>query len=573
MTPPLKTQKYIGLSVLFLLNCLLGSTFIVFESQWYVFLFVLGVSTFLYACSSVLIVGQRMIAADEPTKHRTKSRNYMYLMPCYNESEQEITHTLGSLVAQQTVPGDTRSLMIMCDGIVQGQDNTETTDKILLRVLNIVTICDFFQYTTWDGLDNLLRVYKGIYKNTLPYILLIKFTNYGKRDSLVLARRLCFAYNQLCPTTRIISKDEPTLFGHILEDLHYIYHGQNIDYIIGTDADTEFAYECSYALIHGIEKDDNIHGCVGYVDIAPQMSAWHPFVVYQYAEYNVAQCLRRLAQSVLTKKVNCLSGCVQILRVSQETCGDEIMSAFNTLPIQSDILSHIRSYASEDRNHVCLMLSMYPHVKTTQALDAIAYTIVPTSWKVFLSQRRRWNLGANANDILLTYMPGINVFERISALINVMTFCLSPFINVATAVFLHSLITEPTTLMLYLSILMIIPFGYSLLVPIFIKPLSFRQSLYYYASRVFFLAITPFINTITFGYSLWNMDDLTWGKTRTLSIPSSCETLLNYDFTSECSSPTFCLDDEFHCPTLLNEEVNARKLSEFYFGELTTTTV
>ena len=163
--------------------------------------------------------------------------------------------------------------------------------------------------------------------------------------------------------------------------------------------------------------------------------------MYQYAEYYYSQCLKRQQQSNLTHKVNCLSGCVQILKVCDETCGDYILNKFNYLPSQEDnIFNHIRSYASEDRNHVCIMLSEFPYVETRQNLRATAYTRVPMNKTIFLSQRRRWSLGASSNDMLLIVMANINLYERISALINLITYALSPFIFIATIMFIKSII-------------------------------------------------------------------------------------------------------------------------------------
>jgi chitin synthase len=544
---------------------------------------------------------------DPVGEHRTQSKKYLYIVPCYNESYQELSLTLNSLVHQRTISGDVRMLLIICDGIVQGADNAETTDKILLRLLNISTVCEFYEYITWDGKSNLLRVHKGIYSaditspsESLPFVLLVKYINYGKRDSLVLARQLAFAFNsqqhQHCvqgtaAETAADSKSSPTLSSRIIDILQYIYQGP-LDYMIGTDADTEFTYECSYHLINGIEKEKGIYGCVGFVDVSPRMNRWSPYIMYQYAEYTVAQCMRRLAQSEITKKVNCLSGCNQILRVCEETCGVAILQRFNYLPQASDIFSHIRSYASEDRNHVCLMLSMFPYTKTTQTLRAVAYTVVPTSVPVFLSQRRRWNLGATVNDIYLISAPGINLFERISAFVSVVTFCLSPFINVATVIFLKNIIASPTWLMLYLSIFILLPLAYSLIIPVFIIPVSFRKTLYYYLARVFLLLTNSIINTVTFVYSIVYMDDVSWGKTRTICPPSPSPTTVNAHH-----SDTLSLEDDDICLTLATvheeqnehgeqEEANSqdleptpspspspRKLSEEYFGQFFTSVV
>jgi chitin synthase len=277
-----------------------------------------------------------------------------------------------------------------------------------------------------------------------------------------------------------------------------------------------------------MENDNSVHGCVGYVDIYPKMNSWSIYVLYQYAEYMFAQCLRRQAQSHITSKVSCLSGCNQILRISNETCGEEILRKFNYLPKEDEnIFNHIRSYASEDRNHVCLMLSMFPNVKTKQALKAISYTVVPTSIKVFMSQRRRWSLGANTNDMLLIYLPGINIFERISALINIITYSFSPFIFVATVFFIKSIIIHPTYLMLLLSIPILIVAGYSLLIPIFIKPLSCRSALYYYLSYILFVIFGSLINLCIYFNSIFNMDVIKWGKTRSIGNGIGDNTIIN----------------------------------------------
>ena len=155
----------------------------------------------------------------------------------------------------------------------------------------------------------------------LLYILVIKKENAGKRDSLVLIRRICYNYNLKK------YKEYINIFTNIFSD---IYDNENIEYIIGIDADTVFEYNCSYELIKTMDTND-VYGCVGYVDINKNMNKFNPYVLYQYAEYMFAQCLKRQAQSNLTHKVNCLSGCNQILRICKETCGDDILSIFNYL--------------------------------------------------------------------------------------------------------------------------------------------------------------------------------------------------------------------------------------------------
>ena len=293
---------------------------------------------------------------------------------------------------------------------------------------------------------------------------------------------------------------------------------RKIKYIIGIDGDTQFEYDCTYELIKQMESSDkNTVGCVGLVDIDLHTKKFSVGVLYQYAEYMFAQCLKRQTQSVITHKVNCLSGCNQIFLICGETCGDKILSKFNYLPPpNANIFDQIRSYASEDRNHVCLMHSLYPHTKTIQSLRAVALTRVPTTINVFMSQRRRWSLGASMNDMLLIYLPKITFVERISALVNLVTYMLNPFIFIATIIFIQNIIINPTYLMLLLSIIIIIPLGYALLIPIIIRPLIFHQTMYYYLSLIIFLFCGSIINLFIYFYSLCNMDTLSWGKTRSV---------------------------------------------------------
>ena len=516
-------QKYLIALFLFLINLLFSSTFLIYEKDWYVYLFVLALASIVNTFSVFLIVGHKMITNDKELS-RLESKNYVYVIPCYNESEQELTASLNSLTLQRVVKNDKRSLLIIQDGHNSACSRGSAT--ILKTILNIQddNLGEYYDYKTWDNNRNIIRIFNGQYTHlteTIDYILILKNKNMGKRDSLFLARKLFYSYNTHIADDEVEFSVSDGLLKYMTGLYTNIYSGIAIEYCIGIDADTIFDYNCSYELIQSIEKNVNIHGSVGYVDILQShktnQSMYSPFHLYQYGEYMFSQCLRRLTQSTITKKVNCLSGCNQIIRISKETCGNAILNVFNYLPEEKEnIFNHIRSYASEDRNHICHMLSMYPYVQSTQTLKAIAYTSVPTSISVFMSQRRRWNLGAMTNDMLLVYLPGINIFERISAFVNITTYCLSPFIFIATIAFIKAIIVYPSMLMLYLSTLILIPLLYAFIIPIFIRPLSFRDSMYYYLSYLFYLTTASLVNVLTYGYSISQMDNLTWGKTREL---------------------------------------------------------
>lgn len=536
----IKIQKYGIIGILICINTLLSTTFIIYEKYWYAFLFILAIGSSLLAIMSINLIAvaihKFLTKPKYSIKYNMKNRTYCYIIPCYNESTEELQRTLDSVSLQQPYSSaDNRIIFIVCDGKVVGKGNSTSTDKILIQDILYKSISkislhtndindtnNFYSYKTWNDKWHVIDLYEGNYRN-VPYILIVKNTNYGKRDSLVLVRRFLFYYNKLVSTQKnIVNIIANSWFNNnfwtaLSSNLQLkIGNSTIIDYIIGTDADTVLDINCSRHLISSIEERPNIMGCVGLVDISIECNPWSPYVLYQKAEYLFAQLLKRRHQSLITHKVNCLSGCVQILRVGLETCGPLILDIFNSLPHDShNIFNHIRSYASEDRNHVCHMLSLYPYVETTQNIHAVAYTKVPIDYKILLSQRRRWSLGAISNDIMLLYLRGINPWERIIAASNIIIFSMGPFITIATGYFIRALIQHSSLLMLYLSISLIIPFCYGLTIP-YITRINIQQTAYYYASYLFYITTGVIVNLAIFIYSVWNIDTMNWGKTRSI---------------------------------------------------------
>jgi chitin synthase len=536
----IRIQKNYIICILIIFNLFLSITFGLFQKYWYAYVLVLALGSSIQTLTCINLLFYKIYTSFSKTKIQDRNnlnvntpKSYVYVVPCYNESQEELTRTLDS-IANQTPhnPIDKKLIFIICDGKVKGKNNSTSTDKILIEKilynsivpLNSISkenIYPDFQYKTWDYTFQSCDIYVGNYCH-IPYILIIKNSNYGKRDSLVLLRRILYYYNKWFISQKkqfefIFSEWYNNNMWEIITSYLKSILNSPIKYIIGTDADTILDKDCTLQLITSIEKDDNIMGCVGLVDIDASCNWWSPYVMYQKAEYLYSQFLKRQHQSLITKKVNCLSGCVQILRISNETCGPRILSEFNKLPIYStNILDHIRSYASEDRNHVCLMLSYYPYVKTIQNLKAIAYTIVPNNWEVFLSQRRRWSLGATSNDILLLSLKGIFFWEKIIALTNILTFSTGPFIVVATAFFIRAIILNKSILMLYLALILIIPFIYGITVP-YMRKLSWKSTLYYVVCFLYFHIIGPLVNLAIFSYSLSQLDKINWGKTRSIA--------------------------------------------------------
>ena len=480
---------------------------------------------------------------------------------------------------QKNISNYSKKLIIICDGKIPRRNQTEKrTDEILTDSIfkNIIKNKYILKdaYKTWDNKWNNLDIYTGLFHN-IEFIILIKTDNLGKRDSLTLIIRMIYYYNMFIKNNdndndNAKAKLYREYINYLSDDLltfinsNFNVNIQNktiqksIDFIIGTDADTILDTNCAKELIHSFKFSNtnknsstynNIVGVVGFVDV---VKIWNPLVMYQYCEYLYAQCLRRFIQSNITFKVNCLSGCVQLIKVCNETCGIDILNAFNRLPKPNEtIFNHIRSYASEDRNHISIMFSMYPYVKTIQSINAIAYTNVPRTFMTLLRQRKRWSAGATCNDMLLINNSKHNLWERLQSFINVTVFSLTLFIFVSTVRFIISIITKPTLLMLIISIIMIIPLLYTISIPLFIYKnykknnffknknknkyiLNNTQSnknnennkyktnehqhtmsftlFYYYIGFILYFTVGALLNIIIYFYTLYNIDDLNWNS-------------------------------------------------------------
>ena len=572
-------QKHILLICLLLLNILLSTLVIVYDKYWYIFIVILAAGSLTNSINTILLIYIKLskwvqVHLINKLKNREQyilndnqitNDKFIYILPCYNETEGELNNTIYSILGQSKVEAHSKLLVIICDGKINSESGKGLrTDKILTNIIfkdYIKESVDYANaYRTWNYDENKinkwnnLEFYSGEIKG-LKFLIIVKSINLGKRDSLTLIRRLCNYYNNSISTStsNITSTDISTTTPDNKDNLNtysqyfaqdlliYIQNIFNdvsihskivlpISYIIGTDADTILDTNCSSELISSIRDSTNadsnteskVVGVVGFVDIVKN---WNPLVIYQYCEYLYAQCLRRQIQSIVTKKVNCLSGCVQLIKVCDETCGNKILDAFNRLPEENEhIFNHIRSYASEDRNHICLMFSMFPYVETLQNIKAISYTNVPNTLIKFIRQRKRWCAGASCNDILLIFNKKHNKWERIQSLINVIIFSLTIFIFISTIIFIISIVKYPTILMLQLSTIMILPALYSLMIPFAIYNEGTTMSkklyniIYYYSGFILYNSIGSLLNIIVYLYTLYYLDDLNWNSKKINSL-------------------------------------------------------
>jgi chitin synthase len=159
------------------------------------------------------------------------------------------------------------------------------------------------------------------------------------------------------------------------------------------------------------------------------------------------------------------------------------------------------------------MLTTYPKAETRQALRARAFTDVPQSWSVYLSQRRRWTLGATSNDLLLFMARHCQWWERILAFSNVLCWCLNVFIVAAIGCMIVAFMSQPWWIIMAFAGVMIIPLAYYIIIAFWL-PRTFKDAVQYLVGLFLFVVSGPFLNITVMLFACYNMDSFGWGKTR-----------------------------------------------------------
>ncbi|KAF5969190.1 chitin synthase [Fusarium bulbicola] len=282
------------------------------------------------------------------------------VMPCYNETLEECTKSLDSLVDQVGIDNHKRGIMVICDGRVRGPGMEKTTAQYLnediffeqLRQEKITRA-----YRAWDGQAMDVEISWGYYKG-VPFYCIVKEQNQGKRDSLIVIRSVLYKFNirNTNPTTIFSSQFLLSMTDWLTQEVKV----NQVDHLIGMDADTVFDKGCISELLKE-SKYPNTVGVCGYVAVDFKDGNWNLWSIYQNAEYTIAQGLRRLHQSIATKKVSCLPGCCQLLKICGMTCGDKVLvELFGYYPRPLDgMITRIRATASEDRNHIFMVFAVF----------------------------------------------------------------------------------------------------------------------------------------------------------------------------------------------------------------------
>ncbi|KAK4540365.1 hypothetical protein LTR36_009322 [Oleoguttula mirabilis] len=520
----LQLQKWSLIAGIICINTALIYTALEIWQVYYLFIILLSANTMLQAFMIICIVTHYIVThlyrlIWKPKANRPEqSEPMVMLLPCYNETLQELTRSLDSLMAQKHIEGHPKLILIVVDGNARGPGMEKTTQRYLQEDILEPGLSRHFEngYRARDGLFMPINTQMGYFKGT-PYVFVGKRYNQGKRDSLCFARSLLYHFqNRSANVTTIFNNDLFESIGNF-----FVSNGlEHVDYLVGMDADTVFDEYCIHEMLQEIRKNPMLVGVCGHVCVDFDGRNFGLWSLYQSVEYSQTQGLRRMFQSRITGKVNCLPGCCQLIKVDEATFGDAVLGdRFGYCPKPNDVMTqHIMGNYSEDSVHASIIFSLFPERQTAQALRAKAFTIVPQTWKIFLSQRKRWALGSISNEFVMIFRPGIFLIERLQSLIAVMTWAITPFIMAAVVKLVMIFVKRGSEVMhqpLFVGLISVVwlRYLYSFCIGVWL-PRSSLERLQYFVGFFFHFFTSPFVNLIVLFYSLLYCDDFGWGQTR-----------------------------------------------------------
>ncbi|KAG0198058.1 hypothetical protein BGX28_008477 [Mortierella sp. GBA30] len=451
------------------------------------------------------------------------------LVTCYSEGESSIRTTLDSL-ANTSYSTKHKLLMVICDGIVRGHGNKMTTPDIVVNMLELAPgnespkAASYLAIADGEKQHNMAKVYAGHYiykKKRVPTVVIVKCGNplekdatkpgnRGKRDSQLI---LMSFFQRVLFADRFTELD--------FELFHKIHQLMNVwpdrfELCLMVDADTMVKGDSLSYMVTAMQNDHTIMGLCGETKIANKTTSW--VTAIQVFEYYISHHLGKAFESVFGG-VTCLPGCFCMYRIKAPKndswvpilANPEIIQEYNQ-NIVSTLHQKNLLLLGEDRYLTTLMLRTFPKRQMVFVPQAQCKTVVPDTFSVLLSQRRRWINSTIHNLlelVLVTDLCGIAFLSMqfVVLLELIGTIVLPAAILFGLGMIIYAVITH--TLAILPLILIIVVLG----LPAVLIVLTTRKWIYVLWMLIYLISL-PIWNFILPLYSFWHFDDFSWGETR-----------------------------------------------------------
>ncbi|KIV97756.1 hypothetical protein PV10_01466 [Exophiala mesophila] len=445
-------------------------------------------------------------------------------VPAYTEDEDSLRRAIDS-AARMRYDDKRKLLVIVCDGMIIGQGNDRPTPRIVLDILGVSETVDpeplSFE-SLGEGMKqhNMGKVYSGLYEvqgHIVPFMVVVKIGkpsevskpgNRGKRDSQMVIMRFLNRVHYNLPMSPLE-----------LEMHHQIRNiiGVNptfYEFMLQIDADTVVAPDSATRMVAAFLRDTRLIGLCGETSLTNSKASF--ITMMQVYEYYISHNLTKAFES-LFGSVTCLPGCFTMYRIRAAETGKPLFVSKDIIQDYSEIrvdTLHMKNllHLGEDRYLTTLLLKHHPKYKTKYIFHAHAWTIAPDSWKVFMSQRRRWINSTVHNLIELIPLQQLCGFCCFSMRFVVFLDLLSTIVGPVTVVYIVYLIVLVATQTSVIPLTAFILLGviYGLQAVIFIL----RRKWEMIGWMIIYILAMPIFSLGLPLYSFWHMDDFSWGNTR-----------------------------------------------------------
>ncbi|OZJ02150.1 hypothetical protein BZG36_04995 [Bifiguratus adelaidae] len=480
-----------------------------------------------FACLMCAVIGTKFLASLQFGRRPTPEKQDRFVIcqvTCYTEGEESLRKTIDSLTALEY--DDKRKLIfVVCDGMVMGSGNDRPTPRIVLDILGVDPNENpepvmFKSVAEGSKQLNYGKVYSGLYENegrAVPFLVVVKVGkgtekakpgNRGKRDSQIVLMRFLnrvHADSEMNPL-------ELEMYHHLKNVVGV--HPSFYEYILMVDADTEVLPDALSRLVSNTMHDSKIIGICGETMLVNEQRSWATMI--QVYEYYISHHLSKAFES-LFGSVTCLPGCFCMYRVRTAAKGMPLLISDKVINDYSD--NHVDTlhkknllHLGEDRYLTTLMMKHFPQYKMTFTPYAQCRTAAPDSWKVLLSQRRRWINSTIHNLLELLLLPELCGFCCFSMRFVVMIDLIGTFLLPSSLVYLVYLLyiaisgNGPLPL---ISIVMLAAI-YGLQAVIFLL----RRQWQHIGWMIIYILALPLYSFYIPVYSFWHFDDFSWGNTR-----------------------------------------------------------
>lgn len=448
-------------------------------------------------------------------------------VPAYTEDEDSLRRAIDS-AARMKYDDKRKLLVIICDGMIIGQGNDRPTPRIVLDILGVSDTVDpeplSFE-SLGEGMKqhNMGKVYSGLYEvqgHIVPFMVIVKIGkpsevsrpgNRGKRDSQMVMMRFLnrVHYNaamnplelEMYHQIRNIIGVNPTFY----------------EFILQIDADTVVAPDSASRMVSAFMDDTRLIGVCGETALTNAKSSFVTMI--QVYEYYISHNLVKAFES-LFGSVTCLPGCFTMYRIRAAESGRplfvsrEIVESYSNIRVDTLHMKNLL-HLGEDRYLTTLLLRYHSKYKTKYIFNAHAWTIAPDSWKVFLSQRRRWINSTVHNLIELMPMAQLCGFccfsMRFIVFVDLLSTLVQP-VTVAYIVYLIVLVIQHSSNIPITAFILLVAI-YGLQAIIFIL----RRKWEMIGWMLLYVAAIPVFSLGLPLYSFWHMDDFSWGNTRVVT--------------------------------------------------------